>query len=166
MHFACDSRPRGIPWMAARRDPEKYARVMAASRAIGRISGPQMVYAVLGPVSDRRDRESMWVLALDIYGYLRGVEEVARGERDQVGIDLPDVWQSTIAAGSRYPILAHNHPSGDANPSTEDARLTRDAAQSASCSGLVLVDHCVLGLGQVFSFRENALWKVTQRPPQ
>jgi DNA repair protein RadC len=152
--------------MAARRDPESYQRVMAQSRAIGRITGPQMVYAVLAPVSDRRDRESMWVLALDIYGYLRGVEEVARGERDRVGIDLPDVWQSTIAVGSRYPILVHNHPSGDANPSSEDARLTVDAGKSAACSGLVLIDHCVIGLGEIFSFRENALWRANKPPPR
>lgn len=54
-------------------------------------------------------------------------------------------------------ILAHNHPSGETNPSPQDRRLTEMLAQAARPLGVRFLDHLVIGEGEPFSFRKNGL---------
>jgi DNA repair protein RadC len=42
-------------------------------------------------------------------------------------------------------MLAHNHPSGDATPSSDDRQLTRRLTQAGSTLGIDLIDHLVVG---------------------
>jgi DNA repair protein RadC len=54
-------------------------------------------------------------------------------------------------------ILAHNHPSGETNPSPQDRRLTEMLLQAARPLGVRFLDHLVIGEGEPFSFRKNGL---------
>ena len=54
-------------------------------------------------------------------------------------------------------MLAHNHPSGQVEPSTQDRRLTRDLSMSAAALGMRLVDHLIIGENRYFSFSESGL---------
>jgi DNA repair protein RadC len=59
-----------------------------------------------------------------------------------------------------YAILAHNHPSGSAWPSEADARLTGEMGGAAARQGLELLDHVVLGRGEIFSFHLRQLLRI------
>lgn len=151
-----------IPWIQVERDPEGYARAMRAARAFGPVANAGDVYRLLGGHAAREDTEVAWVVLLDIHGYSRGVQEIARGARDHVGFELPDALRAASIAGARYLVLVHNHPSGWAAPSADDAQLTREVEAAAWESGLFLLDHVVLGLDEWFSFREAALFRVAK----
>ena len=99
-------------------------------------------------------------MLLDVHGYCRGVQEIARGARDRVGFELQDALRGANVAGAKYLVLVHNHPSGNAVPSDDDAELTLAVEGAAYESGLLLLDHVVLGLNEFFSFRERAYWRI------
>ena len=52
-------------------------------------------------------------------------------------------------------IVAHNHPSGDATPSPEDVAFTRRLREAGRVMGIDVVDHLVVGAGEVVSLRER-----------
>lgn len=54
-------------------------------------------------------------------------------------------------------VIAHNHPSGDPAPSTEDVRLTRRFAMVCDALGLILHDHLIFAGGRCESFRNLGL---------
>lgn len=71
------------------------------------------------------------------------------------GAVLPaDVLRPAIIAGASGILLAHNHPSGDATPSTGDIRMTLCIVAACDAVGLALLDHFVVGAGKCTSLRE------------
>lgn len=123
------------------------------ARAIGPVDSPQVVYLILAPKSERLRHERAWMLLLTPGKLLAVESELSRGSVDEVEIDLD--WALACAArpGTPFCILAHNHPSGSSWPSWQDARLTRDMGRAAAAQGIELLDHVVLGRGEVYSFR-------------
>lgn len=52
-------------------------------------------------------------------------------------------------------IVAHNHPSGDATPSEEDMRTTRQLVAAGQLLGIPLSEHLIVTVGKFYSFRAN-----------
>lgn len=80
------------------------------------------------------------------------------------------MFEGTIDAASVYPrevvkralhhnaaalILAHNHPSGIAEPSQADRRITRRLTDALALVDIRILDHFVVGDGEVVSFAER-----------
>lgn len=80
-------------------------------------------------------------------------------EGEEAAVDLPvrRIIASALAADATAMILAHNHPSGDPNPSIEDVRTTRDLARLCATVGIRLLDHIVLAADHVTSMRAMRL---------
>ncbi len=93
------------------------------------------------------EHEELWVLALDGRGGLRGARCVARGGLHGVGVRAPDVLRVALRLGASAFVVVHNHPSGDATPSTEDQLFTQKLAEAAETVGLPLLDHVVVARG-------------------
>ena len=55
-------------------------------------------------------------------------------------------------------ILAHNHPSGDVNPSTADIDLTKELYFIAKMVGLKVMDHIIIGHNKYYSFYDHNWW--------
>jgi DNA repair protein RadC len=150
------------PFTRLERDPDEYREVLRRARELGPIVGPEAAAWVMMPRAAAEVQECAWIMVLDLYAFLLGVTCVARGAVDHVDIEIPTALAAAVrqGAGARYVILFHNHPSGFADPSEDDARLTWDTEEAASQVGLYLLDHVVLGLDEAFSFREQRKWTV------
>ena len=69
-----------------------------------------------------------------------------------------EVFKPAILAGSAALLVAHNHPSGDPEPSAEDVALTRRLAAAGTLLGIELLDHLILGeAGRFVSLRERGV---------
>jgi DNA repair protein RadC len=80
------------------------------------------------------------------------------GMRQSCAVLTPSMVRSAVSAqGGASVLLAHNHPSGDLQPSTEDIALTRQFAALCGMAGLVLTDHLILSTTGHFSFRAAGL---------
>lgn len=142
-------------------DPDASRAFVAASKRLGPVRNPIVAYEMVEWWFARYagDQEVAAMLHMDTHGYARGMSPFARGARDRVAVNLIDAYRAAVMAGTRYNVLFHNHPTGDARPSSADAQLTKDAGIGASYVDLYLIDHMVIGLDQFYSFRTKELYR-------
>ena|SRR5688572_2416211 len=100
--------------------------------------------------------ESLWVAHLD--DQARCVH-LTRHQGDETGADFPlrSIIADAATLGSAGIVLAHNHPSGDSTPSSDDCRATRRLARAAEALDCAIVDHLVFGGGECSSLRRMGL---------
>jgi DNA repair protein RadC len=67
-----------------------------------------------------------------------------------------EVFKPAVRASAASVILAHNHPSGNTEPSAEDREVTRRISEAARILGIEVLDHVILGDGY-FSMKESSL---------
>lgn len=102
------------------------------------------------------DREALHVLHMNGRGHVTGHEEVARGTLTEVVAHPREIFKGALLNNANSIILAHNHPSGQADPSQSDKELTQRIADSGETLGVPLRDHVIFAAGrQCYSFREN-----------
>jgi DNA repair protein RadC len=118
------------------------------------LAGANAAREFLEPIFSERDEEIMIVAYCD--ERLRLLELLAfPGQRESVAVSIPHIFRRTTGCGGI--ILAHNHPSGDVQPSQEDRALTRRVGLVAEALEVSLLDHLIFGSGQMFSFRQAGL---------
>jgi DNA repair protein RadC len=66
-----------------------------------------------------------------------------------------ETFRRAVIAGSASIIVAHNHPSGEVEPSDEDTKTTKLLFESGNLLGITLYDHIIFTNDKFFSFREN-----------
>jgi len=78
---------------------------------------------------------------------LREVDEieVARGSLTGVEVHPREVFRSLIRQAAAAAVVAHNHPSGDSQPSPDDIALTRRLRLAGEILGIPILDHVVIG---------------------
>jgi DNA repair protein RadC len=100
--------------------------------------------------------ESLWVAHLDGDS---NCLHLTRHQGDESGTEFPlrSIIADAALHGSSAIVLAHNHPSGDPNPSAGDRRATRRLACAAEAIDCALLDHLVFGGQSCTSFRQAGL---------
>jgi DNA repair protein RadC len=104
-------------------------------------------------------QESLLVLALDAKHRLLGRKTVSLGTLTQSLVHPREVFRPALEWNAAAVLVAHNHPSGDPQPSAEDHQVTRRLRQAAALLGLGLLDHLVVGKGIYFSYADRA-WTI------
>jgi DNA repair protein RadC len=102
-----------------------------------------------------QDKEYFWVMHLNARNCIRQVELIAIGSLNSVNIHPREVFRRAVAEGSASIILAHNHPSGEVDPSEDDIHTTRRLHEGGEVLGIPLIDHLIVSLESFFSFRMN-----------
>lgn len=97
------------------------------------------------------------VLFLDAQLKLIAMETLFRGTLSATTVHPREVVKRALALGAGAAILAHNHPSGVAEPSQADELLTRQLSQALALVDVRVVDHLVVGGNEVVSFAERGL---------
>lgn len=110
------------------------------------IREPQTVYRILAPLTHSLRQEIFWVLLLDTKNKLIGRPiEVSRGLLDSSPVHPREIFNQAVRCSAASILLAHNHPSGDPTPSTEDLDVTHRLVQAAKILGIRVVDHLIVG---------------------
>ncbi len=94
-------------------------------------------------------------LYLDSQFRLIASEEISRGTLSQASVYPREVVKSALAHHAAALILAHNHPSGVAEPSQADIALTRHLKQALSMVDVRLLDHLIVTGTQAISLAER-----------
>jgi DNA repair protein RadC len=89
--------------------------------------------------------EEVLVLYLNTKNHLLAEEVHARGTIDECSLHIREIIHRALDLGATALILAHNHPSGDPTPSTQDIRFTRDLQDACRHLKLTLHDHLIIG---------------------
>ena len=102
-----------------------------------------------------QDREHFYVMHLDIRSRVKMVEVVSVGTLTSSLVHPRETYRRAIAEGAASIIIAHNHPSGEADPSDEDTKVTNLMFEAGQLLGITMLDHIVFSKDSYFSFREN-----------
>jgi DNA repair protein RadC len=118
---------------------------------------PALVRSYLSAQLRHQSREVFAVLFLDNQNRLIAYEELFYGTIDGASVYPREVAKQALAKNSAALILAHNHPSGIAEPSQADLRITRRLQDALDLVDIRVIDHMVVGDSEVISFAERGL---------
>jgi len=131
-----------------------YAELMHAGPAL---SNPRATREYLRARLRDRDHEVFCCMFLDNRHRIIAFEEVFRGTIDGASVHPRDVVKLALARNAAAVILAHNHPSGIAEPSQADELITGRLRDALALVDIRVLDHIVVGDGSTVSFAERGL---------
>ncbi len=106
------------------------------------------VYNILKPmVAKHDDVEVLYGIFMDAKNHIIDIQELSRGTLTASAVYPREVIKKVITLKTSALILAHNHPSGDTTPSTEDRAITTMIGLVLHAMGVVLHDHTIIGNG-------------------
>lgn len=116
-------------------------------------------YDILARLHDLRTKpqENFICLSLDGGQRLLAQRTVTIGTLDSVLAHPREVFSDPIVDRAAAIIVAHNHPSGDVQPSDKDIMLTQQLAAAGQLIGIPLLDHIIVTKTEQFSYRQNHL---------
>jgi DNA repair protein RadC len=101
-------------------------------------------------------RETLWVAHVDDRAHCLHVSH-HEGDQSEARFPLRTIIADAAKHGSAGIVLAHNHPSGDPQPSESDRRATRRLASAAEALDCTILDHLVFAGGDCTSLRDLGL---------
>ena len=101
------------------------------------------------------DRETLAVLLLDVRLGLIAIEVIAVGTVAHVSVEPREVFAPAVVARASSVVLAHNHPSGDPEPSPQDIDFTRAMVQAGRILAIDVLDHLIVCARGYYSFRHG-----------
>ena len=131
-----------------------YAELMQAGPAL---ANPRATREFLRARLRDRDHEVFCCLFLDNRHRVICFEEVFRGTLDGASVHPRDVVKRALARNAAAVILAHNHPSGVAEPSQADELITARLRDALGLVDIRVLDHIVVGDAACVSFAERGL---------
>lgn len=154
----------GVKGLGPAKRAELAAVLEIARRAMGRrleqrpvFESPQMVKDYLQLHLGGLEHEAFVVLFLDTQHRLIRHDEMFRGTLNQTSVYPRELVKRALQLNAAAVVLAHNHPSGVAEPSRADEHLTQQVQAALRLVDVKVLDHQVVGAGQVVSFAERGL---------
>lgn len=124
------------------------------------IDDPSVAAAALSGELMWQAQERFAILLLDVKHRLLGTQIITIGTATETLASPRDIFREVIRQGATRVIIAHNHPSGNVEPSPEDMVLTRQLLKGAQLLGIPLLDHLILGNGEFRSLHQTTtLWE-------
>lgn len=151
--------------------PAKATTILAAvelgkrvfqSRPMDRVvvDSPDTAAAALSHELMWQAQERFAVVLLDIKNRLIGTKVITIGTANETLVHPRDIFREVIKQGATRTIIAHNHPSGNLEPSPEDISLTEQLLQGGRYLNIPILDHLILGNGNHQSLRQiSDLWQ-------
>jgi DNA repair protein RadC len=108
------------------------------------IKSPEDVVNAVKSQLKGKKKEHFLLLCLDTRNRLINYKPVSVGSLDTSVVHPREVFKEAIASSAASVIFAHNHPSGDPEPSKEDIELTKRLAKAGEIMGIDVLDHIIV----------------------
>ncbi len=122
-----------------------------------KITSSSSVFEVLQPVIGELDHEEFWILYLNNSNKIIEQFQISKGGITGTLVDVRITLRKALELGAVSLILAHNHPSGNLNPSEADKQLTRKLKTAAESLDIKILDHIIVTEKSYFSFADEGL---------
>lgn len=94
---------------------------------------------------------------MDSLNNLIRINDISIGTLNETLVHPREVFEPAIRLLAACIIVAHNHPSGDLEPSDEDLKLTQRLQSVGELAGIPVIDHFIVSSAGYMSFKEKAL---------
>jgi len=122
-----------------------------------KVGEPDDVAALLVPLIGGADREHCLALLLDTKHRVLTTTTVSIGSLDHTFMTPLGIFRDALLANAAAVVLAHNHPSGDPEPSRDDERVTKRLVEAGRLVGVEVLDHLVVGGGAWVSLARRGM---------
>ncbi|HIK11999.1 MAG TPA: DNA repair protein RadC [Oscillatoriaceae cyanobacterium M33_DOE_052] len=124
------------------------------------IESPQAAAAALSQELMWQAQERFALVMLDVKNRLVATKTISIGTATETLAHPREIFREVLRSGATRLIVAHNHPTGNLDPSNEDMELTRHLLKGAQFLQVPLLDHLILGQGNFISLRQTtSLWE-------
>lgn len=104
-------------------------------------------------------QEEFKILMLNRGNQVLGIYPLSKGGVSSTIVDAKLVFSVALKCNASSIILAHNHPSGNLNPSEIDKKITQKLKKASQYLDIELLDHIIITKDDFYSFSDNGLIK-------
>ncbi len=119
------------------------------------LTDPKRVYKLIKSKLKNYQKEHFYIIVLNSRNW--SVAEVSVGTLNASIVHPREVFAEAIKNNAASVIFAHNHPSGDAEPSEGDLIITKRLVNAGKILGVEVIDHIIIAQDNFFSFKEKNL---------
>jgi DNA repair protein RadC len=134
---------------------ERYAREKLPSKIT--LDSLQKVAEYLREKLGREKKEHFVTLLLDSQNSLIRINDISIGTLNEALVHPREVFEPAVRLLAARIIIAHNHPSGDLEPSDEDLKLTQRLLSVGELTGIPIIDHFIVSSAGFISFKQRGL---------
>ncbi len=116
-----------------------------------------VVKAIRASIKDKA-KEHFKLILLNPRNKIIGISTISVGTLNASLVHPREVFKDAIVHSAASVVLAHNHPSGDPEPSEDDLTITKRLTESGKILGIEVLDHIVVVKNGFFSFKEKGLF--------
>lgn len=102
-----------------------------------------------------KEKEHFFGIGLDARNKIKYVEVVSVGTINASLVHPRELFRRAVISGVSSIMIAHNHPSGEVDPSDADISVTKRILDAGKIMGIELLDHIIVGGKKHYSFRSS-----------
>jgi len=119
------------------------------------LTDPEKVYRLIKSKLKDYHKEHFYIIVLNSRGH--SIAEVSVGSLNASVVHPREVFTEAIKNKAASVVFAHNHPSGDPEPSEDDLLLTKKLVESGKILGIEVFDHIIVAKDSFFSFKNKGI---------
>ena len=136
---------------------ELYKRVQIKQAERKQVISSETVCEILRPLIGDIEREEFWVVYLNQSNRIIRKERLSSGGLTGTLVDVRLIMKWALLCNATGMVIAHNHPSGNENPSGEDNRITEQVKKAADTLNIRLLDHVIITSNTYYSYVDNGM---------
>ncbi len=122
-----------------------------------KVASPADIFTFLKPKLAHHKKEHFVLVSFDTRNNIIGIDTISIGTLNASLVHPRELFEIAIRKHAASVIIAHNHPSGDPDPSDEDIRVTSKLIEAGKLLGIQVLDHIIVGNNTFYSFSEEGL---------
>ena len=122
-----------------------------------KLRNPYMVCQLINTIFDLENmcEEHLVMLALDTKLKVVGAFDIHTGTQKSSLVSTKSIFTRAMLCNANSIIIAHNHPSGNPNPSMDDIHITNKIKEAGEILDITLQDHIIVGDNDYYSFKQE-----------
>jgi DNA repair protein RadC len=116
----------------------------------------EIVKAVRALIKDKA-KEHFKIIILDSRNKIIDITNISTGTLNANLAHPREIFKDAITRNAAAIILAHNHPSGDPEPSEDDLKITKQLIEAGKILGIEVLDHIIITKNSYISLKEKGL---------
>ncbi len=121
------------------------------------VTSPAELYEIIKCKITNFSKEHFYVASLDTRNNFIGLDEISIGTLTASLVHPRETFESAIKRHAAHIIIAHNHPSGETEPSEDDLKITKRLVEAGKIMGIEVLDHLIVTKKSFLSFKEKCL---------
>ena len=102
-------------------------------------------------------KESFYSMYINQANKILGIQKISESGITSSLVDVRIIMQGALLCNAVSIIIAHNHPSGNLRPSSEDINITRKIKEAGLLLNINLLDHCIMTSTEYLSFSDEGI---------